>query len=65
MAEDCANAAIIIGAAANCPGPKLVLTKEAIAQGGGYAITLSPSFSAISVNRRGDPGRRPWVIQSN
>ena len=59
MTEDCARAAIIIGAASNCPGPKLVLTSAAIAQGGGYAVTLSSNIAAISVNQW--RGLRPWV----
>ena len=35
-----------------------VETSAAIAQGGGYAVSLSP-ISAISVNRW--RGRRPWA----
>jgi hypothetical protein len=59
QSEDCTNAAIIIGAAADCRGPKLVLTKDAIVQGGGYAIRLKPAISATSVNAW--RGMRPWV----
>ena len=58
--EDCTRAAIVIGAANDCSGPKLVLTTAAIMQGGGYAIAVSPELSAMSVNAW--RGKRPWVL---
>jgi competence protein ComEC len=60
LADDCAKANIVISAASAmaCSRPKLVLDQKTIANGGGYAVRLSP-LRALSVNRwRGD---RPWV----
>ncbi len=63
-AEDCARADLVISAAqiARCGGPALVLDQETIAQGGGYAIRLTPRIAAVSVNAW--RGTRPWVVQS-
>ena len=60
--DDCTQADIVVSAAPimPCEGPRLVLGAHEIAEGGGYAITLSP-LHAISVNQR--RGMRPWVIE--
>ncbi len=59
--EDCSQADIVVSAAPliPCAKPRLALGAREIAEGGGYAITLSP-LRAISVNRQ--RGIRPWVI---
>jgi competence protein ComEC len=61
LAEDCANASILVSAvpaARHCRGPKLVLDKFDIAKAGGYAIWFGKSPRVISVE--GERGRRPW-----
>ena len=63
LAEDCTRATILIGAASDCSGPKLVLTSAAITQSGGYAVALSPGFSATSDAQW--RGRRPWVLDAS
>ena len=59
--EDCNQADIVVSAAPLifCPKPHLALGARQIAEGGGYAITLSP-LRAVSANQR--RGKRPWVI---
>lgn len=59
--EDCGRADIVVSAAplTSCAKPRLALGAQQIAEGGGYAITLSP-LHAVSVNQR--RGKRPWVI---
>ena len=62
LAEDCAQAAILISAVPvkNRAGPKLVLDSIAIAKGGGYAITDGKAQSV-----REWRGERPWVPLNN
>ena len=58
---DCDRADIVVSTAPliPCAKPRLALGAQQIADGGGYAVTLSP-LRAISVNRQ--RGARPWVI---
>lgn len=60
--DDCGQADIVVSAAplASCKKPRLALGAQQIADGGGYAITLSP-LRATSVNQT--RGMRPWVIE--
>jgi len=59
--EDCNQADIVVNAAPliTCQKPRLALGGRKIANGGGYAISLSP-LRAISVNQQ--RGIRPWVV---
>jgi competence protein ComEC len=64
LAEDCAQAQIVISAAqaADCKGPAIVIDQKAAEEGEGWRITLSPTPTAQSV--RAYRGARPWVISS-
>jgi len=61
LSEDCGQADIVVSAAplTACEKPRLALGVREIANGGGYAIMLSP-LRALAVNQR--RGMRPWVI---
>src|SRR6185312_4487905 len=60
LAEDCANAAIVVSsvpAGRACRGPKLVIDRFDVAREGGYAVYL-PELSVLTVE--GERGTRPW-----
>ena len=64
LAEDCANAAIVISvvpASRHCTGPKLVIDKFDIARTGGYAVWLDPDMRIKTVE--GERGQRPWSLK--
>ncbi len=64
LAEDCANAAIVISAVPagrHCAGPKLVVDKFDIARAGGYAVWLEPDMRIKTVE--GERGQRPWSLK--
>jgi competence protein ComEC len=65
LAEDCANAAIVISmvpARRMCSGPKLVIDRFDVARAGGYAVWLGETIRIETVER--ERGRRPWSMQS-
>ena len=64
LAEDCANAAIVISAvpaSRHCAGPKLVIDKFDIASAGGYAVWLGAHMRVETVE--GERGKRPWSLK--
>jgi competence protein ComEC len=65
LAEDCANAAIVISmvpAKHLCSGPKLVIDRFDVARAGGYAVWLGENIRIETVE--GLRGRRPWSAQT-
>jgi competence protein ComEC len=65
LSEDCDRAQVLVSAAdaTNCKGPVVMIDQEAVRDGGGWRIDLSPKPTAQSVRRyRGD---RPWVAALN
>ena len=64
LAEDCAQAKIVVSAAQalNCKGPAIVIDQKAAAQGEGWQITLSSTPMAESVRQY--RGERPWVVSN-
>ena len=59
LAEDCAQAQVVVSAvAAGCRGPGVLIDRNAAAAGEGYQVTLSP-LTAQSV--RQSRGERPWL----
>jgi len=66
LAEDCANAKIVVSAVParrNCSGPQLVIDRFDVARAGGYAIWLGEKLRVETVE--GERGRRPWSIHSS
>jgi competence protein ComEC len=62
LAEDCANAAIVVSAVPagrDCSGPRLVIDKFDVAREGGYAVWLGSAWRVETVE--GERGRRPWA----
>jgi competence protein ComEC len=59
LADDCANAAIVIAAfdVRDCTGPKLVIDRSRAMRDGAYAIRLSPLRVESVAQAR---GKRPW-----
>jgi competence protein ComEC len=61
LAEDCANAAIVVSAVPvgrDCTQPKLVIDKFDISRAGGYAVWLGDTTHVETVE--GGRGVRPW-----
>jgi competence protein ComEC len=62
LEEDCQRAQVLVSAvAASCRKPVVVIDANRARTGEGWAITLSPTPSALSVRQR--RGERPWVPQ--
>jgi competence protein ComEC len=64
LAEDCANASIMISAvpaSRHCAGPKLVIDRFDVARAGGYAMWLGPAMRMETVE--GERGQRPWSLK--
>ena len=64
LAEDCANAAIVISmvpARRLCKGPKLVIDRFDVARAGGYAVWLGEKMRVETVE--GERGVRPWTMR--
>jgi competence protein ComEC len=64
LAEDCANATIVISAVPanrHCTGPKLVIDNFDVARAGGYAVWLGLKMRVETVE--GERGKRPWSLK--
>ncbi len=64
LAEDCANAAIVVSmvpARRNCTGPKLVIDRIDITRAGGYAVWFGDKLRVETVEGR--RGVRPWSVK--
>jgi competence protein ComEC len=64
LAEDCAQAQVVISAAqaTSCKGPAIVIDQKAAVEGEGWRVMLSPTPTAQSV--RAYRGERPWVVST-
>jgi competence protein ComEC len=61
LAEDCANATIVISTVATrglCKGPKLIIDRIDVARNGGHAVWLGEKLRVETVE--GERGQRPW-----
>jgi len=66
LAEDCANAAIVVSmvpARRLCVGPKLVIDGIGAARVGGYAVWLGDNIRIQTVE--GERGLRPWSMRQS